>query len=151
MEQTVHTYQLSSRQPFLWVSLGFWLVCALFAWLASQRLAALCLLGFAVLTGLGLTSRASIILDGTAITYRTRFGVHRIEWDEIRRTETDGVALVLLGVAKQLPLIPGAWSSETRDAAQTYLERQLAMRGVPRADNPVASRMTFRNTRVRAR
>jgi hypothetical protein len=148
MEQLIQTHELGKLQPINWVGLVFFTGCALFAWRADETGAAVALIPFVVLSGLLLSFKVSIGLDSRGITRRSKFGTHRMAWDEILRVETDGVTWVLAGENKRLPIAPRFWARDSRDAAVTLLEQQLAARGIPRVSNPRASYATAGNTRV---
>jgi hypothetical protein len=149
MPASIRTNELGSRQPIAWVGLLFFSVCATCAWWAAEGRAAIVLGVFAVLSVTMLRGRAAITLDPVGITRHTRFFTHRIEWHEIDRVETDGVTLVLSGARKRLPVAPPFWDRATAAAARARLELELTIRGVPRVQNPVASRLTACNTRIR--
>jgi hypothetical protein len=137
------------RHPFWWLGLIFFAACAVAAALSGAGGAAVVLVVLALACGVGLSGRTTVSLDGEGLELRTALGSHRMAWDEVERVETDRARLVLIGASKQLPLSPDAWSGERGQAARTWLERQLAARGLTRSFNPRASRMTFRGTRVK--
>lgn len=142
------TTELGSRQPIGWICLWFFGACAVLAWSAGEPGPALGFGAFAVLGIVLVTSRADITIDGTGLTRRGRLGTHRIAWDEVVRVESDGVTLVLCGTSKRLPVAPRFWDPATAERARERFEHELAVRAIPRVDNPLASRAVTRGTRV---
>jgi hypothetical protein len=148
VETTIRVEDRGLRHPFWWVGLIFFAACSAAAGLSGAGVAAVVLAGLALACGLGLAGRTTIELDAENLTVRSATGRHRIAWDEVERVETDGARLVLIGGGKQLPLSPAAWSGEDGLAARTFVEREIADRGLPTSFNPRASRMPFRGTRM---
>jgi hypothetical protein len=104
--------------------------------------------GFAILEFFVLLlSFSAIQINRESVMMTAFYGVYKINWDEVKRIETNGVIITLFGENKRFPLHLGMAGKE-RIEFSNFLENMIQQRQIE--VKPLSSRrMTHKNTKIR--
>lgn len=135
-----------------WISLVFFLSCAIGALASKQADAAPWFLLFVPVGLYMLLFSGPVEMDYEKIRYNTPWAHYEILWREVSRIEIDaqGGNIAFIGEGKQLCAIgPGFWSGEDKVQMLMMLESQTKKGGIRVDETPKAMFKLSKNTKVK--
>ncbi len=135
-----------------WVSIAFFLFCAVMAWRAGQGDVSPFFLLFVVLGIYLLVSVGTVEITPAFVTYKTPWATYAISWDEVERVEIDAQrgALALIGDNKRVVTIgPAYWSGKDKRQLLALFKATIEKRSIPIISTQKVLFKLSKNARVR--